>query len=226
MSKYSDDLLGTYVNGLDICNIDCLERDPLFIFEATIYSGDKNMYNLWDYNMKNNYYYVKSIILKFSDDIRFVNDITTSYLSNNKFDNDSFELCVIMMNLSRDRDNEIFEFYDNICIELYDNVVKEVIKNKNSIGMGFNIIKNRYRSKIINDYFAKRFIDEIFTPEYYSVFNNLNIDEEVIDNYICATIRENDLVLKKYVCNKDGNINSYFKPKLGGKNKVLKRNIG
>ncbi len=174
---YDKKIIDDYLNGRNVEDIEGLKKDPNFIFEATIHSGDKEMYNSWNSKMKKNYLYVRKMLFQFYDDLKFSNKVTLNYLKRSKVDEKFLELCVIMLNMSFGIDKEMYECYDGLCSDIYDDYMDEIASCDNYEGMGFNCVRERFDSKVIVDYFATRFVSEIFTSKYLNNCSNLDVKD-------------------------------------------------
>ena len=84
MKKYKKKFLFDYIIGNDMGETDIneLEKDPEFIIEVTDLSNDKNIYNLCDQKLKQNFRLMKFLILKFKDDKKFAKKVARDYIEN------------------------------------------------------------------------------------------------------------------------------------------------
>ena len=202
MNKYDNKIVNDYINGNDIddFNIDDLENDSMFMKKVIVASNDKNFYRLCSDRVKKDYNFIKFVIYKFKEDIEFISKVADEFLDCNDdllFRN---ELLIIMCDLIN-KDSEYYIKYDIFLDASYQRerlsieLVKADLEDEfviNEIGFGFLVILNSFReSGIVCNYYAKRFITDIFS-EY-------DIDLEVMDIYknkIGATEIPNEQVLK------------------------------
>lgn len=208
---YDTSFIKRYLNGEEINNVDRLENDPVFIFEATMYSRDRNMYNLWDDSMRTNYLYVRRLVMRFKDDIDFINKVSINYFKDSKVDENYFELCIIVRNYALGKDDSVYGLYDNMCFQLFDDYMYEIKKDKLPSTMGFEVVLSYFKSNIVKDYFAEMFIDDIFTARYEH-FDSESEKNKRIDQFIGKGIEKKDAFLRKYIKdNSDKQIVNYRK---------------
>ena len=162
------DLIIKYVNGEDLgeYSIEELESNRDFMIGVINYTKDINMYNLCSETLKNDYLFVKFLILKFKDNPDFIMNVADYYLKNNDGDLETRELCIIMENILPDYlalkyiiDSEVY--YQEKMLEIA--VEKEKSPKLSSmVGMGFWIIYDDYKdSEIILKNYALRLVNEI-----------------------------------------------------------------
>lgn len=241
MNKYDFETVFKYVNGDDIdkYEIDELENDYLFMIQVILYTNDKNMYNLCSFDVKNNFRFVKFLINKFEDDIPFINKVADYFIMNSSDDFKKIELAIMMCAIIRNKKDEYYNEYYSYKMfvnQIYksEKTIIEIImlqdENKvliDEVGMGFIFISDKYSgNKIILDYFADRFIDDI-------LFNDVNLEKRLhlsfntfddlnkygINNYCIEFISLYDKFLADYLTN-NLNVLAYLKKRL----KLIKRN--
>lgn len=153
-----------------------MENDYEFMTSVISYTRDKNMYNLCSDKLKANYDFVKYIINTFKDNkdnISFICEVANVYFKNNNDDITTMELILMIRDISKDIDKSTYRSYSikanvNHHAEMSNIALcKEAISDNqqlvDEIGMGFYLIFDKYNSSpIILNYYAERFIKEIF----------------------------------------------------------------
>lgn len=220
--NYSKKLIFDYINGEYIENIDELENNYLFMIEVIKYSKDKNFYHLCSDIVKNNFIFVKFLIETFKNDLDFIVMVANNYLKNiDKKDITYKELIILMskcVNKIDDLNNpelskfslaaEGFYITENAKIILImDCEDDQVFKRK--FGMGFmNILEEYGMSNIIMEFFAKKFIYQIFYEnETYTLEETIhnefssfeNLEKKGINNYLISYIGRFDTFLAAYI---------------------------
>ena len=206
MKKYDKEIINSYINGTDIegYSIDELEND-------------KNFYNLCSDNIKKDYDFVKFIINKFKTDIDFICKVADYFLANVEDELMRTELTIIMAGLTEKRKEEKYYEYKitsdaiftakRVKIEMAKIKLKDEYAS-NEIGMGFLLIFDSYNSsKIVLDFFAKKFIESIFEEYDIDLENMLhqqfNSSEQInkmgINNYMLNFIGAYDSMLASYL---------------------------
>jgi len=232
MKKNNNKLILDYINGNDIVGYDIeeLENDYNFMTEVIKLTNDKNMYNLCSNELKNNYEFIKFIVLTFQKDIEFICEVANNYLS--KIDKEDItykELVVLMGSLAKNINNFDLFCYSTKAFAFYieDKIETEIClqheKDKcflKQFGMGFLVVLEEYgSSQIITDFFAKKYIGEIFYKNEYSFEELIHLDckkfdmiEKIgINNYIINYIRRYDSNLANYLCCHLDNLNTIKK---------------
>ena len=218
MNKYDNKIVNDYINGNDIddFNIDDLENDSMFMKKVIVASNDKNFYRLCSDRVKKDYNFIKFVIYKFKEDIEFISKVADEFLDCNDdllFRN---ELLIIMCDLIN-KDSEYYIKYDIFLDASYQRerlsieLVKADLEDEfviNEIGFGFLVILNSFReSGIVCNYYAKRFITDIFS-EYdidlevflHKKFQSFSSLENIgINNYIINLISIYDVNLAEYL---------------------------
>jgi len=210
--KYNINLIKDYVLGNDIdYNIEALEDDYNFMIDVINYTNDKNMYNFCGNKVKNNYEFVKYIIIKFKTDKNFICNVVDNYLENEKDEINKLDIIILISKLTKnDKYNMLLdiEYYNNrLKFEIYKKQNEED-KFVNELGMGFLLIFDLYNSnERIMNFYAKKYIDEIFKENknnlefnIHEKFNNFNeLKKYGITNYLLKLINENDVSLYNYL---------------------------
>jgi len=233
MIKYDIKTIYNYINGFDIDNysIDELEDDYRFMRDVILLTNDKKMYNLCSDRLKNNYDFIKFIILNFKEDKEFINEIAASYLS--KIDDEDDvkykELIILMNNLAvKDRDISSITYALKSLIIYGDEQIKlnillekeDDLYWKKHLGLGFLYVLDEYGdSEILLDFFAKKFIQEIFYKTDYTFEEVIHrhtkryedIEKLKTKNYLINFIRMHDKFLADYVCCHPELLNSLVK---------------
>lgn len=212
--KISKKLVYDYINGEDIENIDDLENNYRFMMEVTKITHDKNMYHMCSNEVKNNYEFIKFMVLEFSSDLDFIIEIANEYMSmsNNDLDVTRLELTFIMANLLKDYKN-LDE--DKMDVSIHYNMSKsmflssekvkrqlEIIKEedlfwKEEFGLGFRINQYEYycTSDIVMNEIASTYIEDIF-------YNEADIKlEDLIHNRFKTVDDFNNFGVRKFLLN-------------------------
>ncbi len=193
--QYCNSLIDAYINGEDIpfFNIEDLENDYIFMKQVIDRSNDKKIYYLCSDNLKNNYDFVKYLITKFKDDISFIYEVFNYFYNNTSknIDIKTLELLVIIDNILSKLNFNLYDIdgndlkkiiYFKQLLESHYYLIKHIIKEEPKIteqdGLGFFCIEFGFdNSKIISDYFAKRFLNEIFCIETSEFQNKMNFEK-------------------------------------------------
>lgn len=171
-------------------------------------------------SLKNNYRIVKYLIEKYKTDYNFISLVATTYLNNNYPNNINYKELVIIVSdiLKNDSNNDNYLYFKALKEAIYSNDTLTIKHYKNSnaalkanlnIGKGFFIILSNYsNSSVIMNFYAKRFIDEIFYKDsYYSleelVHKRFKSADELkkcgINNFLIKYICSHDIYLGNYV---------------------------
>ena len=214
MEKYNKELIMNYISGNDIGDYDLneLEDDKLFMTKVIEFSNDEKMYNFCSENLKKDYEFIKYIILKFKNNIKFITSVADYFLDNTDYER--VELSIIMSKLT-ERENGINQ-YNVLCDAIYSGKRLQIelykLQNKNEelvneIGMGFLLIYDLYNhSEIILKFYAKKMIEDIF-KEYdielekilHNQFKRLDeINKQGLNNYMLKFIETYDPMLASY----------------------------
>ena len=238
----NDKYLFNYIKGNKLENMDELHDDYKFMMKVIDITNDKKYYNLCSDRVKHNYNFVRFLMDKFSFDKSFIGVITYLYFQNNLIDEKYKELLIIANNLL-DGIDSFCSFHHKRLLDAFYNSVKLNIENfkkdypdyNNVVQKGFIIIHNNHKSSyIIMDYFAKKFIEEIFVIDRNNILEDLihdnfisfnKLKEYGINKFLINYIEKYDMCLADYIrCNVsllddiklklndiDQNFNSYIK---------------
>ena len=214
MKKIDISLVKKYVNGEDLGEFtsEQLENDKDFMMRVISYTNDIKMYPFCSETVKQNYEFVKYLVLKFKDNSDFIIAVADNYLDNTDTDWESKELSIIM---ERVLPRKLSEKYQVLNETLYftKRLEVEIAKEKDSklesmVGMGFWFLFDQYNgSDVILDYYANNIIGEIirdnninFEKMLHSQFKSAReIAEMGINNYIVNFIGYYDSMLSSYV---------------------------
>lgn len=190
MKKYSNKLVIDYVNGNDIEeDFDVLESDRNFMQMVIDYTNDKKMYSFCSDSLKRNYGFVKYVILKFKNDMRFIIEVADEYLNN--ADNNEIEETELNILMS-----EILPEYSDDGI-VYDAKIKYGLKKTafyvtessfvegilmeekdNLLERGFVYFVDKYgaTSDITLKYIASEYINKIIS-DVKEENDNINLEQ-------------------------------------------------
>lgn len=211
-----------YINGNDIneVSIDELENNVDFMKEVIKITKDKNMCNFCSDSVLKNYEFVKYVVETFKDDVPFITKIANNFLeykSNSETDIESIELNIIMENIigNRNNDENIEQyrlanqvFYSSFLVGSEIAKQKDNIDEDNDLGLGFVLVENMYpSSKVIKDYFAKKFLNDLFYDNdlpfedliHKIAKDKINIEDNKINNFINNFLMKYDTNLAWYV---------------------------
>lgn len=214
MKKIDISLVKKYVNGEDLGEFtsEQLENDKDFMMGVISYTNDIKMYSFCSESVKQNYEFIKYLVLKFKDNSEFITTVADNYLNNTNTDWESKELSIIMENVLP---REVAEKYQVLNETSYytKRVEIEIAKAKDSnlesmIGEGFLLIFDSYNcSDIILKYYAESMINEIINDNNINFETMLHhqfkvpneIDEVGVNNYIINFIGYYDSMLSSYI---------------------------
>lgn len=216
---YDEKLILNYINRKNMkeCDIKQLEDDYIFMIQVMDYTNDKTVYNSCSKKVKNNYDFVKYVISKFDNDLKFICSVANSYIKNNNDIMQNTELLIIMQELTKN--SKYYQKYKTLAgIFYYKSVIQfsnYASENKDGLpmlyktGLGFGYIINQYgKSEIILKYFAEKFLDDIFIncngldleSLIHIEFDNFSQLEEMgIDRYILSMVFMYDIYLYNYI---------------------------
>lgn len=220
MKKYNIKTVWDYINGEYIENIDVLEEDYNFMIDVIRITKDKSTFYMCSDEIKNNYDFIKQIIEIFKEDKKFITTVVEDYLS--KLDEQDLryqELIFIMCNIMTNRDDSYESLkYHMIRTSIYSYhkaLIETIQENENEeihrvSGLGFiYILSSDINScKVIVDYFAKTFVDELFyennpyTIEELShkhFKNKEKLQKYGLKNFIINYIYQYDSYLSNYI---------------------------
>ena len=214
MKKIDMSLVKKYVNGEDLGEFtsEQLENDKDFMMGVISYTNDTKMYSFCSNSVKQDYEFVKYLVLKFKDNPEFITIVADNYLDNTDTDWERRELNIIMEKVLP---KELSEKYEMVNETLYFEKRLEVEiaeakdpKLESMVGMGFWLMFDQYNgSNVILDYYANNMIGEIIRD------NNINFEKMLhtqfkssdkitkmgINNYIVNFIGYYDSMLSSYV---------------------------
>lgn len=211
----NDYLVKSYVNKEDILDyeIDDLEDDYEFMIRVMEYTKDKNMYKLCSENVKNTYEVVVFMLDNFSSDIKFIMDVVSNYLENERDKIKYLEILIRVCNLYKDDDiycleckKQLEEEYKAFNVNI--GYIKDYSTSDNSylIEKGFYFVLEMYKdNKIITNYFASRFISDYFNNfdmerEIHRVFKTYQeLEAFGINKYLISLLNNYDTKLSDYV---------------------------
>lgn len=218
MFRYNKQLIEDYVKGNDLCcDLEILEDDADFMLSVMKYTRDKNIYKLCSDRLLHDYEFNKQVIKLFADDIDFASEVAYEYVSFEDADCFALDIILMMKDLTRDKNQELYEKYDimsGTCFTtslLEIEIIKYNAKNNeeflNDIGMGFWFIFDQYNgNERIMKFFSERFIDlifdsldsdlELFLHEQFDTLNDVNTT--VNNCYLLSFIRNYDVSLADY----------------------------
>ena len=186
-----------------------------FYIEAINITNDKELYYKCPKKVKQNYMFVLYIIEKFKNDIDFINEVAQNYLSKTSKNNYTYqELTFIMSDLIDTHKDNKYSNYTKEKNMIYNSkreIIEEYLdkeQNEQDYGLGFIIVQENEKSEVITNYFATKFIEDIF----YNM-NELNLEKIIhmnfkeksdiikygIDRYIIEYIDLSDEELSYYV---------------------------
>lgn len=215
--KYSKEIVNSYINGTDIegYSIDELENDKEFMMLVIQITNDKNFYNLCSQDVKKDYDFVKFMIDKFKTDLDFICEVADYFFKNVEDELTRTELTIIMTSLTEKRNEKKYSGYKIVSDTIFTlkRVIIEAIKirdgyTSNEVGMGFALIFDSFSSsKIVSDFYAKKFIEAIFEENDIDLENMLHqqfnsveqINEIGINNYMLNFIGHYDSMLSSYL---------------------------
>ncbi len=213
MKKIDISLVKKYVNGEDLGEFtsEQLENDKDFMMGVIGYTNDIKMYSFCSDEVKQDYEFVKYLVLKFKDNSEFIISVADNYLDNTDTDWESKELSIIMEHvLPRELSekyqvlNETSYFTKRLEVEIAE---AKDSKLESMVGMGFWLMFDQYNgSDVILDYYANNMIGEIIRD------NNINFEKMLhtqfksagkiakmgINNYIVNFIGHYDSMLSSY----------------------------
>lgn len=218
--EFNKNIVWDYINGKDIENIDELEDDYKFMMEVISITNDKNMYNLCSDKVKENYDFIKFMVYTFKNDKDFVNEIALEYLNKVAEDDITYrELIFIMSELFNNRYDKRAIYYNAKRAVIYtsqrviiDTFISEEFDEKAraqyGLGFAFVLVSDLSGSDVIINYFAKKFLDEIFYENdglsleelVHSKISNLNkLNMNGVKNFILDYVKNYDVILSDYL---------------------------
>lgn len=217
--NYSKKIVYDYISGEDIDNVDELENDIKFMIDVVNITRDKNMYNLCSDELKNNHEFIMFMIDVFRKDKDFVDAIAKEYIS--KLDSTDIkykEICFVMSDIFNDREDTRSIYYNLLRTAIYncDRMAMECVmdefneskRKRFGLGFIFVLISDLNKSEIVINYFAGRYLDEIFYERenmsiddlIHSRINKLSKLEKIgVKNFIIDYVRNYDVNLSDYL---------------------------
>ena len=174
MSKYSKEVILNYINGLDIdYDIDELENDPKFMLLVIKNSKDKNFYKLCSDDVKKDYELVKYLIDTFSDDKKFVIEVSDFFLENTDELSEKMSISLKLKELFKDEEewgvyaimSNYYLFEEDMAKEMFlkEEEKKGDYKVRDRFGKGFYSDKIHFSCDEANlKYIAETRLNEIF----------------------------------------------------------------
>ena len=186
--KYSKKNIWDFINGKEE-----KKYNYNFYIEAINISNDRNLYYRCPPEVKNNYLFVLYLIEKFNNNKCFINEIAQNYLSNTKKEDYTYqELTFIMSNIITNHNDKYYSIYKKERDMIYTSK-RKFIENfleeedyPEEYGLGFIIVLINEKSEIITNYFAKKFIEDIF----------YKMEGTDIENIIHLNFREKEEFIK------------------------------
>ena len=214
MKKLDISLIKKYVNGEDLgeYSVEQLENDADFMIGVISYTNDIKMYSFCSETVKQNYEFVKYLVIKFKNNTEFITKVADYYLENNDTDLERKELSIIMEKITSQENTKKYELENSTSYHL-KRLEIELMKLKEErlnslLEMGFWLIFDEYNSsEIILDYYAKSMINEIikdndinFEKMLHNQFKSYDEFNKIgINNYIINFISCYDSMLSSYV---------------------------
>ena len=210
---YSKRLIYNYILGNDIDNLEELESDNNFLFDALKLSRDISYYSYLDISYRRSYDVIKYMLLNFKDNLDVYQEDADYLLDSLDVESLEYkEIIVLMAAIDKDSFNDYkisragFYVTDKVEVGAVQNKDKELAE---LIGLGFEVVLSKYEDKpLILDYYALCFLYEIF-------YQNKNFEELVHKN-----IKDKEKLIKigniKYLLDYIGNLDFYLKEYLEG----------
>lgn len=218
MKKYNKELINQYINGEDIVeySINELEGDKDFMIQVINISNDYRFYNLCSDEVKLDYEFIKYLILKFKENIKFICLVADEFLGKSEDDFAKTELTLIMRDLTKGDETKHIEYCvaaeSMYCVKRLEvEFCKGLEKDEQfseEIGMGFWFIFDLYNgSDIILNFYIGKIIKDIFSENELDLenllHNNFKSKEEIndmgINNFIVRFIERYDPMLSSYL---------------------------
>lgn len=179
---------------------------------------DRNLYYECPEEYKNDYDFLTKVIEIYKDDFAFVEEIAEAYVKKNipaeemESNEEYVELCMLM-GMYVPEDYPVYEFYKERLEGIYKYfllhvMMKKELDEEEVSNTGFSILVRDYEGRrVILDYFALRFIDEL----YHKTFGNFedivhlncesayNIEKEGFEDFFIRNLYPVDPYLSKYV---------------------------
>lgn len=213
--KYNMNLLMKYIHGeyIDEDTILELENDYQFMIKVINYTNDKSIYDRCSDDVKSTYDFVLFLIGKFKNDQEFISHVVDEYMEEERDSTKILELLINVSKLSGSQYSKYREQLDTIYeVERFNiNAFKMRCDDKEllrKLQEGFLFIIDEFNeSNIIMNFYAKRFIKDIFEK------CDINLEREVhnkfkkyddlvrygINNFLIELLMRYDSCLAGYV---------------------------
>ena len=217
MEKVSNKVLLDYISGAYLAEdlLEQLENNPTFMMNVINVTGDKRFYNLCSETVKNNYDFIKFLVLKYRDDLDFVFKVADKYFDSLDKSVEKLELGIIISMLTTQIEDERFwkyKVFTNINYEekkMEIEIFKLHEKSKDDpfeIGLGFWYVFDLFSSSdIILSFFTKRFLEDLFDCKgnlekvLHNNFKSVeDIDKIELKGWLLEFIRKYDVMLASY----------------------------
>ena len=210
---YSKRLIYNYILGNDIDNLEELESDNNFLFDALKLSHDISYYSYLDISYRRSYDVIKYMLLNFKDNLDVYQEDADYLLDSLDVESMEYkEIIVLIATIDKNKFNDYkisragFYVTDKVEVGAIQNSDKEL---EELIGLGFEVVLSKYEDKpLILDYYAICFLYEIF-------YQDKNFEELVHKN-----IKNKEKLIKigniKYLLDYIGNLDFYLKEYLEG----------
>lgn len=217
--KYDKQLIFDYIAGSDILeyDVDQLENDPIFMTAVINLTGDKKMYALCSEKVKDDYDFVKNLIMKFQNDKDFIIPIVNGYNAkhqNEELNLDVIELNIIMSNLFNANDERALPYriysmasYANFMVEMSRR--QRMVNDIAGFGKGFTFVDFCFEDKpIVLDFFASQMLNDIFYKNdncsfeeliHMTVNDKFTIINQGVSVFLINYIKGFDINLADYV---------------------------
>ena len=180
MKKYNKETVHKYLMGLDIegFDIDELESNPEFMADVVCY--DKNSYSLCSDEVKSSYVFVRKVLGKYKDDADFAYQVYSEYENLVKDldieDGDeekSFELNIIMRNITKNYDPEVkekFVFITDLLFAVEYAAYESIKYQSDEVGGDYSFTDLQFSGNdtimsFMADKFAVEYLDSINAEE-------------------------------------------------------------
>ena len=205
---YSKRLIYNYILGNDIDNLEELESDNNFLFDALKLSRDISYYSYLDISYRRSYDVIKYMLLNFKDNLDVYQEDADYLLDSLDVESMEYkEIIVLIATIDKNKFNDYkisragFYVTDKVEVGAIQNSDKEL---EELIGLGFEVVLSKYEDKpLILDYYAICFLYEMF-------YEDKNF-EEIIHGNIKDKEKLNKLGNTKFLLDYIGNLDYYLK---------------
>lgn len=181
-------ILNDYINEEEIVDSKLKEiEEKKLMMKAISETDDYKLYNMCSNELKNDYEFVKFLVLKYRNNIPYICKIANNFLKNHKNGIEQVELAIIMSKLTANNEkinNQYIEKREsNFQAKIFEiEFIKEQSQDlKNKIGLGFLIIEDQFKNHpIILQYYVEKFLEEIRCILYNQ---GTNLEEKMHDRY-------------------------------------------